>query len=1207
MARRIVTAVAALILAFAPLAGYAGTTGTLRGRVLEAGSGAPVAGATIVAVSPSQRAQTTSDSAGNFSFISLDPDTYTISAAKAGYEPQSQPGIAIFADQGANVSLVMSKTLQTIAHTTSRSTQSLVHSGVTSDVYSVNPTGQKAAQALGGSGSMLQAYGAIASAPGVNIPSTQAGWYQGVYVRGGDIDQVAYEFDGLPVTRQSDLAPITTLTSLGNQEVQVYTGGTPASSNSSGLAGYINQVIKAGTSPGYADADLSTGGPAFYHEAKVEVSGATPDRVFSYYAGFAGTNQDLRYATQFNGAGEPLYFYPLWAPSGNPSFNIYGNGILDGSGGGAPNYGALFAPGPSYAQATNVDRENVVNLHLAIPHKNSPYRDDVQLLYIEGGINTWFYSSQNELGITDASVANHVGGFSYPIPYLTSTYYVGPLMQAPDPSKLATGSFPSQPSDESAIGPNQRDGSYNGYSIEKLQYQKNFNDRSYLRFLTYGEYSDWFISGPTSAQLPFGAELADYEVLDHTFGGGLIYSNQLSVQNLVTAQSTFMTQKLQTYNATFSSTDAGTSSLGTNNYLYDGGMYSSGLGTVLSSYIDKNGNCYNYQTGALWSCFDYRSQGGPLPGGAGINLTPGYAPAGSAAAKAGAHWVVTENGQSAQVDDVTPIFSSYSLTDLWQPNDKLTANLGVRLDHFAYATNDLESGYPARQFWFNAYNREHCGELGQSPTWLFNPGSGSFTSPSDCEADGYGAPMWNGTGPTAAGLTNVPAGLAVANVFQPRASFTYTLDPDTVLRGSYGKYARAEGSSYYQYNTYQQNLASFISQFYAFGYTTPDHSIYPDTSYNYDLSLEKHLKGTNVSFKLSPFYRSTKNQVEYKAIDALGGTLAGLNVGTQHSYGVEFSLQGGDFARDGFSYLLSYTYTDSKVHFSPINGQSVIDNLNEAIAQFNSYTHACAGVTASSPNWAACGSGHDAGNAAPTLLNSDASANAGQLQIPNPYYKEALEPLLDTNGWYSPYDTVPGPFSYSNGYEVPNVASLILNYKHRKLAITPSLHYVDGSFYGSPLVYPGYVPQFCSKQPAATPTTPAISCNNPDNFTADQSIFIPDPFTGNRFDGLGSLREPSQFTLNLQLSYDVTPRATVTATLNNLVNVCPQRGYAWDNPVTCTYSNLPSNVLPPSGNFLTDPPVQVKYPYGTFFNITEVGATSVLQPFNFFVDLSVKI
>ena len=229
------------------------------------------------------------------------------------------------------------------------------------------------------------------------------------------------------------------------------------------------------------------------------------------------------------------------------------------------------------------------------------------------------------------------------------------------------------------------------------------------------------------------------------------------------------------------------------------------------------------------------------------------------------------------------------------------------------------------------------------------------------------------------------------------------------------------------------------------------------------------------------------------------------------------------------------------------------------------------------------------------------------MKIPNPYFNAPLQPLLDTNGWYSPYDTIPGPFSYANGYETPNVVSLILNWKHQKFTVTPSFHYIDGSYYGSPLSYPGYVPQFCSKQPAATPTTPAITCNNANDFVNNQAIFIPDPYTGNKFDNLGSLRQPSQFTMNLQLAYDVTPNVSVTATLDNIVNVCPQRGYAWDNSVTCVYSSLASNVLPPSGNFLTNPPVQVKYPYGTFFNITEVGATSPIQPFNYFVNVNVRI
>ena len=94
-----------------------------------------------------------------------------------------------------------------------------------------------------------QSYGAIASAPGVNYDQGQQGWYQNVYIRGGDIDQVAYEFDGVPVIRESDQGAVTTLTSLGQAEVQVYTGGTPASADAPGLAGYINQVVKTGTYP----------------------------------------------------------------------------------------------------------------------------------------------------------------------------------------------------------------------------------------------------------------------------------------------------------------------------------------------------------------------------------------------------------------------------------------------------------------------------------------------------------------------------------------------------------------------------------------------------------------------------------------------------------------------------------------------------------------------------------------------------------------------------------------------------------------------------------------------------------------------------------------------------------------------------------------------------------------------------------------------
>ncbi|HEV3154360.1 MAG TPA: hypothetical protein VGZ02_11190, partial [Candidatus Baltobacteraceae bacterium] len=225
----------------------------------------------------------------------------------------------------------------------------------------------------------------------------------------------------------------------------------------------------------------------------------------------------------------------------------------------------------------------------------------------------------------------------------------------------------------------------------------------------------------------------------------------------------------------------------------------------------------------------------------------------------------------------------------------------------------------------------------------------------------------------------------------------------------------------------------------------------------------------------------------------------------------------------------------------------------------------------------------------------------------------APQPLLDRNAWYAPYDVTPAPFTAANGFEVPDVLSLILNYKRGRFTITPSFTFNDGSVYGSPLTYPGYVPQSCWDPPSATPLRPGVSCNG--TYTAASgaslspgAIFLPDPFTG-KFDAPGSLREPSQLIANVQMSYELNPRMTLTLVANNVYNKCFQRGYSWDDPNTCIYSNLPSNILAPSGNFLAPSatPIQVKYPYGTWFNNTQVGYTSEIQPFQLSLELNVKL
>ena len=89
----------------------AGTTGSLRGVVTEIG-GAPIAGVTVTVTSPSQTASTVTDSGGHFTFASLAPDDYAVSAEKDGYDKASYAGAVVFADVTQVLTVTMRKQLE---------------------------------------------------------------------------------------------------------------------------------------------------------------------------------------------------------------------------------------------------------------------------------------------------------------------------------------------------------------------------------------------------------------------------------------------------------------------------------------------------------------------------------------------------------------------------------------------------------------------------------------------------------------------------------------------------------------------------------------------------------------------------------------------------------------------------------------------------------------------------------------------------------------------------------------------------------------------------------------------------------------------------------------------------------------------------------------------------------------------------------------
>ena len=296
------------------------------------------------------------------------------------------------------------------------------------------------------------------------------------------------------------------------------------------------------------------------------------------------------------------------------------------------------------------------------------------------------------------------------------------------------------------------------------------------------------------------------------------------------------------------------------------------------------------------------------------------------------------------------------------------------------------------------------------------------------------------------------------------------MNPTNVIRFSYGRYTQAPNSAFEQYNTQQEDLADYIgSNFYAFGRTTPGYPIAPPTSINYDISWEHQFQDTDMSMKLTPFLRQTQNQIQQFFLDQKTGFVSGLNVGSQRSQGLEFLFQKGDFSKNGFAGQLSFAYTDSYIKYGTLAsgefGTTVITGTNQVISAYNAYTKACApgGAYVGKTGFnhvPLCGTTSNGAPAAPCYTTAGAAGYTGctAADIGNPYWNSP-QGQIDPNSQFPTYDIFPGGIgSSASAYGAPYVATLLVNYKHDKFAITPSLQFSGGTQVWRSAVEPGYRP-----------------------------------------------------------------------------------------------------------------------------------------------------
>ena len=1171
----------------------AATTGAITGTVLNVATKAPIAAAEVTATSPSQIAHVTTDASGRFTFLSLAPDTYTISATHAGFDAVSISGIAVFAGQSQSIPVGLQPSLKQIAHVTSRSALSPVKAGVGTDVYSVNPGLTSAAATLGGGGGLNNAYSAIAAMPGAYVPPNQVGVNQTVYIRGGYYDQIGYEYDGVPINRSFDNYPGNSETTLGQQELEIYTGGGEADANATGLAGFINQVIKTGTYPGYATGALAIGTPTFYHDARVEAGGSTPDRMFSYYVGMSGTNQDLRYFDQFDGASLidtiPYGYWPSYVTT-NLAFwpavypdcrnnTTYSNPAV------VTNDPGCFGSYPSnYGQPSAFDSRDVVtNFHVGIPHLRDAGRDDVQLLFMSSANYTQYYSSLDDAGPLGMGI-NDNG--------LLGTYkpsiYTGNVNQWPDYYTFPSGTgwldaastpkiayyYPGSPTDRCAnvtgvpnacptdpyhpayqmyslVPADVRDGRWDTASIVKLQYQKNVGSTAYARIFGYTFYSNTNRASPNGwgNNVTLGVTNYQYEVDSHTGGLEVQLADQISGDHLLEGMVSYITSNtLRYYNQNYYNTPS----------------------QQVSNFTDGSEcfatyNSARYHVGDPAPCNKDVSQGQfDAPYGSFGSQNPcadGELPSNAPACAAGASMLLTYTGNQGFINAVVPKLTNASLGDQWRPGDAWNVNAAVRFENDAYDLADTDN--PATNFWFAAAQREFCvNPVTRQPIFVPQPPQSiyvytpyvSFKCPID-RSTGTPVQTVHPNGTDGILLTNdYPSSYSIGYAL-PRVSATYTVNPDTVLRASAGRYAQQPQNYEIQYNTLQPNLASTLLGFIPFGYSSPFHEAQPQYSNNYDFSYEHHFKGTDVAMKVTPYYRYATDQLyETPNLPSLDVSPS-FNAGTLRVDGIELLLTKGDFSKNGLAGTFSYTYTNAAEKWSDYLNSTIgpIDQYNQDIEEFNALTKAGGGAPCYKPN--------DKGTPNPAC-----PSNA----IFNPYYAMTPQPTLDPNAWYAPGLDFP--------YVSPNTFAVVLNYRRGKFAVTPAFELLEGTTYGTPADVQGLDPRSCSANQGSLsiPTSNPLmadytSCGHAltSDGTSPGELYIPNPQTG-AFDTFGQFRQPWDFNLGLQMSYDFTPRISGRAIVTNLVNQCfggssePwSRAYP-PNSVICGYT---SNTFYNGGHF----------------------------------------
>ncbi len=205
---------------------YAGTTGKISGKVVDAQTGDPVIGASVVIVGTSSGAAT--DLNGEYVIINIPPGTYSVRASAVGFSSMLVTNVHVSADLTTNINFKLDEASIQTQEVVVTAHRPLIQKDLTSSETRI-------------SSNQIQTLPVEDVQSLVNL---QAGVIDG-HFRGGRSGEVAYMIDGLNVNDVYSGDPSIQVENSAVQEIQIISGTFNAEYGQA-MSGVVNVITKEG-------------------------------------------------------------------------------------------------------------------------------------------------------------------------------------------------------------------------------------------------------------------------------------------------------------------------------------------------------------------------------------------------------------------------------------------------------------------------------------------------------------------------------------------------------------------------------------------------------------------------------------------------------------------------------------------------------------------------------------------------------------------------------------------------------------------------------------------------------------------------------------------------------------------------------------------------------------------------------------------------